>query len=254
MPYPYNNDLGKNPPPSSVTYNKAPGYTNFPIHGGPKKKPPEWASKPVSQEEMLNTLYGANPHTLKFPGVLPLATTKDYPGSHPANKWGKPDPTMIPDDKSDKLAKEAQELIEQMSKGIISKQEAYLKVWGNPSPVWEDTPSLPSPIDPYDELLKKLYGGKVVGDFTNSKPAPQFLGKMMDLYDPISHAHEIRTVVKIEGIGVGDIKFGVSQKLSDMAALGMNSEMLESVLDETFAKMKKEIMKKVIEKAGENGS
>lgn len=239
MPYPYDNSLGKNIPKDHLISPMGNPYVDFPVMKAPKKKAPEWASKPLTQAEMVEQLFGNKPGTLKFPKVLPLATTKDYPGNHPANKWGKPDPTMIPDDKADTPKGNWAELVD------AQVAKVYADFTSSPKAIWNDFPSLPpvqgnlstAAVDPY---------------YYKQKPyqhAPQFLGKMMDWYDPHTHSQKIGIKLKVEGLGISDVTFGLAHSIADHAAFNMNTDMLSHVLDEAFAKMKDEIMRKVIMEA-----
>lgn len=239
MPYPYSNSIGKTPP---KTANAQLAWKT--------DKDPVYKPKPKvtqqTQEMLLKQLHEMK--TLKFPDVHPLVTNKDFPGNHPANKYGKSDPNAAEPKELPAVPNWAKMLDEQMEKILKAKVQA----------AFAEKPQLPKPVDysltveQLDNLVKDVYENKAEPYYGSnwSKPAPQFIGKIMDKYNWNHHCHELTVKLKIDGLSI-DETFYVNQAISDHAVLEMNTDMLSHVLDDTFAKMKQEIMKKAIQKAGE---
>lgn len=136
MPYPYSNDLGKKPPPYSPAAMGAKKIAS--------KASPEQLAKLQSlvnqksmekiaeqQQKIANAFFKKDPLTIKFPNVLPASVAKDYPGSTPANKFGKPDLTAIEGEGPVTFPLKTDEWLEkwktELQKGLIDKKELYGK-------------------------------------------------------------------------------------------------------------------------------
>lgn len=248
MPYPYSNDLGKKPPPSSPAAKKVASKASpeqlAQLQGLINKKSMEKIAE--QQQKIAEAFFKKDPLTIKFPNVLPASVAKDYPGSTPANKFGKPDPTAIEGEGPVTLPLKTEEWLEKwktdLQKGLIDKQELYAKMYAA-----------------NDAIDAAKFKSKVVGEFPENNgwwvppkapsPSPTSYMGFTKQGTGIGEqdSFELKMQFGIEGIEGLDGKTLYAKQLvsKQFIASQYGKSAQEKIIDDLFRQIKLEIMEQI---------
>lgn len=247
MPYPYSNDLGKKPPPNSPAAigakkiaSKASPEQLAQLQGLINKKSMEKIAE--QQQKIANAFFKKDPLTIKFPNVLPASVAKDYPGSTPANKFGKPDLTAIEGEGPVTLPLKTEEWLDkwkaELQKGLFDKKELYAKMYAA-----ED----------------EKYKSKVLGEFPENNglwlppkapsPKPESYMGFTKQGTGIGEqdSFELKMQFSIEGIEGLDGKTLYAKQLVSKQFIGSQygKSAKEKIIDDMLRQIKLEIMEQI---------
>lgn len=265
MPYPYSNDLGKKPPPSSPAAigakkiaSKASPEQLAQLQGLINQKSMEKIAE--QQQKIAEAFFKKDPLTIKFPNVLPASVAKDYPGNTPANKFGKPDLTAIEGVGPVTLPLKTEEWLEKwkadLQKGIINKQELYAKLYAANDAI--DAAKFKSKVlgefpDPVLENLKQAYESpKDSGWWVPPKvpsPSPTSYMGFTKQGTGIGEqdSFELKMQFRIEGIEGLDGKTLYAKQLvsKQFIASQYGKSAKEKIIDDMLRQIKLEIMEQI---------
>lgn len=240
MPYPYTNDLGKNPPPKVSSPSQPHPWDTTPPNWKAKvlgSFPESPTAKALTQKALKDQLFGDKPGTLKFPNVVPVIFNGDFPTNPAANKYGKVDLSTLPDTGPEKhyTPVELEYLQKLLQSGMVSKQQLYNKLFPNPVKP-----------DPILENLKAAYGEPFT---TAVKPeSKSFMGftkQATTIGDENSLA--VTMQFKIDGLeGCEDKTLYAKQLVSKDYVYGSYGKpAVEKIVDDMLRQIKLEIMNNI---------
>lgn len=263
MPYPYTNDLGKQPPkPAYIKYDKPSGLKKQ----AEKIKVMSPEEKADAQKKMMDQLFGANPTTIKFSNVKPVNVVQDYKGL--AGLYGKPDYNSTPD--APKVLYDSDPDFSSKWAKIIDAEVAKIKAETEKIKSVEylkgSTPKLEE--DSYDHTVNKLlYGTPYPLWDTVKKNAQYYKSNLLDSFGNLNapiqktplkktqggfnewsdteQAFKLNMSFTVNGLeNCENQKFGAMQLVSPQF-IWSNPKAAEVIIDDMLRQIKVELMKKM---------